>query len=169
MSRSTIESVPGDLANKDIDKVAEVRVTEVGFRGGRGALPKVNFYMNARVRLLEKDTYSVIYTRDFQYLSRELPFVDWFNDRSQELLSAYGFALDTLAERILDELFIVTNFPFDSGLWALPGQPEFGSCWFRPLYPELKYTSLWHSIRHNSPGIHVQYTEVDSLQPLFQW
>jgi hypothetical protein len=75
----------------------------------------------------------------------------------------------TLADRILDELFIVTDFPFSTGLWTLPGQPGFGSCWFSPIYPELKHTSLWDSIRHNSPGIKVRYTEVDSLQPLFRW
>jgi len=110
-----------------------------------------------------------MYSRDFQYLSRERPFAEWFSDGSKELLSGFRQAMATLAERIDDELFVVTSFPFDSGLWVFPGQPEFGSCWFRPIYPELRYTSLWYSIRHNAPGIQILYPEVDSLQPLLRW
>jgi hypothetical protein len=158
-----------DLAKQDINTVVEVQITEAGFRGGSGSQPRVRFYLNARIRLLTNDNATQIYTRDFQYLSRECPFAEWFSDGSKGLLSGFEQAMGTLADRIVDELFIVTDFPFDSGLWALPGQPEFGCCWFRPIYPELKYTSLWHSIRHNSPGIHIRYTEVDSLQPLFRW
>jgi hypothetical protein len=158
-----------DLAKQDIDTAMEVQITEAGFRGGSGFQPSVRFYLNARIRLLATHNGTEIYTRDFQYLSREHPFAEWFSDGSKELLSGFGQAMVTLADRIVDELFIVTNFPFDTGLWALPGQPEFGSCWIRPIYPELKYTSLWYSIRHNSPGINICYTEVDSLQPLFRW
>jgi hypothetical protein len=159
----------GDLSKQGINTVVEVQFTETGFRGGSGFQPSVRFYLNARIRLLATDSGTEIYTRDFQYLSRERPFAEWFSNGSKELLLVFRQAMVTLADRIVDELFIVTNFPFDSGSWAFPGQPEFGSCWFRPIYPELKHTSLWYSIQHNSPGINVRYTEVDSLQPLFRW
>ena len=158
-----------DLSKQGINTAVEVQVTEAGFRGGSGFQPNVSFYLNAHIRVIAADNGMEIYTRDFQYLSLERPFVEWFSDGSKELSSGFTQAMVTLSHRIVDELFIVTDFPFDSGLWALPGQPEFGSCWFRPIYPELKYTSLWHSIRHNLPGIHIRYTEVDSLQPLFKW
>jgi hypothetical protein len=162
-------SALGDLSKQDIDTLVEVQVTEAGFRGGSGIQPLVSFYLNAHIRLLATDNGTEIYTRDFQYLGRERPFVEWFSDGFRELLSGFRQAVFNLADRIVDELFIMTSFPFDSGIWALPGQAEFGSCWFRPIYPELKYTSLWHSIRHNSPGIHIRYSEVDSLQPLLKW
>jgi hypothetical protein len=158
-----------DLAKQDINTVVEVQITEAGFRGGSSSQPRVRFYLNARIRLLTTDNVTEIYTRDFQYLSREHPFAEWFSDGSRELLSGFEQAMVTLADRIVDELFIVTDFPFSTGLWAFPGQPEFGSCWFRPIYPELKYTSLRYSIRHNSRGIEIRYPEVDSLQPLFRW
>lgn len=164
-----IPSALGDLSKQGIRTAMEVQVTEAGFRGGSGSEPSVSFYLNARIRLLATETGTEIYTRDFQYLSRQRPFEQWFTDGSRELLAGFKQAMVTLGDRIVDELFIVTNFPFDSGLWAFPGQPEFGSCWFRPIYPELKYTSLWHSIQHNSPGINIRYTEVDSLQPLLRW
>jgi hypothetical protein len=166
---SDITSAFGDLSKQGINTAVEVRITEAGFRGGSGIQPSVSFYLNARLRLIPTDTGKEIYTRDFQYLSRERLFTEWFSDGAEEFLSDFRQAMVTLADRIVDELFIVTNFPFDSGLWALPGQAEFGSCWFRPIYPELEYTSLWHSIQHNSPGIHIRYTEVDSLKPLLAW
>ena len=158
-----------DLTGRGIDTVVEVRVTEAGFLGGSGSDPEVSFYLNARVRLVAPDTGQEIYTRDFQYLSRQLQFADWFAEGSKELAAAFEEAVEVLSERILDELFLVTDFPFDSGLWALPGVDAFGSCWFRPLYPEVRYTSLWYSIRHNAPGIHIRYTAVDSHRPLLKW
>ena len=169
LSSSDSTSVWGDGARQGINTVVEVQFTEAGFRGGSGSQPKVSFYLNVHIRLFAADTQTEMYSRDFQYLSRERPFAEWFSDGAKELLSGFSQAMVTLAERIVDELFVVTNFPFGSGLWAFPGQPEFGTCWFRPIYPELKYTSLWYSIRHNAPGIHMRYPEVDSLQPLFQW
>lgn len=159
----------GDLIFQGITTLVEVQVTEAGFRGGSGSQPEVNFYLNAHLRLLSTATGEVIYTRDFQYLGRARPFAAWFSDDAQALRAAFGESIESLSERILDELFVVTKFPFDSGLWALPGQPEFGSCWFRPLYPALDYTSLWDSIRRYEPGMHIRYTPVDSLQPVLRW
>ena len=158
-----------DFSKQGFDTIVEVQIIEAGFRGGSGAKPSVRFYLNVHIRLLSTNNQKELYTRDFQFLSRELPFPEWFSDGSKELISVFKHAVMTLAERIVDELFLVTNFPFDSGLWALPGHPAFGTCWFRPIYPELKYSSLWYSIRHDSPGIHVLYPEVDSVQPLLKW
>lgn len=157
------------LATQGVDTLVETEITEAGFRGGSGSQPKVRFYLNARIRLRTSGDGRELYTRDFQYLSRERPFADWFASGSQALQTAFREGVDGLAGRVVDELFLVTKFPFDSGLWAMPGQPEFGTCWFRPLYPEYRFTSLWHSIRHNEPGISIIYTRVDSLQPELSW
>lgn len=93
------------------------------------------------------------------------------------LLLAEGFrhAVASLAERILDELFIITDFPFASGLWAMPNSPEFGICWFRPLYPERRLRPLSTSVRegllHPLTGEEqmlrdmIVYTPVGSLRP----
>lgn len=158
-----------DWLQQGIETVVEVQITDAGFRGGRGSHPNVSFFMNARIRLLATHTGKEIYTRDFQFLSRERPFKEWFSDNSRDLISGFQQAMGVLAERIVDELFIVTNFPFDSGLWAFPGQPEFGTCWFQPLYPEIKYSSLWDSMRKNEPGIKILYTPVNSLRPVLKW
>lgn len=164
-STSTYE----EFSKQSLDTLVEVQITEAGFRGGSGAKPSVRFYLSVHIRLLSTNDQTELFARDFQFLSRELPLEEWFLDSSRELISVFKHAVMTLSERIVDELFLVTDFPFDSGLWALPGQPEFGTCWFRPIYPELKYSSLWYSIRHNSPGIHALYPEVNSVQPLLKW
>jgi hypothetical protein len=49
-------------------------------------------------------------------------------EKNEKLLSGFKQAMIILANRIVDELFIVTSFPFDSGIWALPSQPQFGYC-----------------------------------------
>jgi len=160
---------PTTGAGHVVDSVVEIRITDAGFRGGRGAEPEVRLYLNARIRLLAAATGAEIYTRDFQFMSQQRPFADWFADGSRQLTAGFAQAVDVLAERIVDELFLVTGFPFSSGLWALPGQPEFGTCWFRPIDPGLRYSTLWDSIRHNEPGIKIRYTAVDSLRPLLRW
>ena len=158
-----------ELVKRNIDTTVEVQVTEAGFRGGSGAHPKVRFYLNAHIRLLNAKTGVELYTRDFQYLSHERPFAEWFANSSKELSAGFQQAMVMLADQIVDELFHVTRFPFESGLWALPGTPEFGCCWFRPLYPAVQYTSLWHQMRTNSPGIDIIYTSVDTRQPALKW
>jgi len=157
------------FSKQGFDTIVEVQIKEAGFRGGSGSQPNVRFYLNVSIRLVSAGNGTELYTRDFQFLSHELLFVEWFFEGSKQLISVFKQAVENLADRILDELFLITSFPFDSGLWALPSQPEFGTCWFRPIYPELHYSSLWYSISHNSPGIHVLFTEVDSLQPTLKW
>jgi hypothetical protein len=169
ISTPGVTAVYSDWQKQGIDTVVEVQVTDAGFRGGRGANPQVSFFMNTRIRLVAVNSGTEIYTRDFQYLSRERLFEEWFVDGAGALTANFKQALDVLSERIVDELFIVTDFPFTSGLWAFPGQPEFGTCWFQPLYPEIKYTSLWDSMRSKEPGAKIRYTQVDSLQPLLKW
>lgn len=157
------------LASRGIDTVLEIRVTEAGFQGGEGARPRIRFYMNAAIRLVDTRTGLQRFGRDFHQLSEELPFDVWFANGSQRLADEFKHSQAALAERIIDELFLVTDFPFASGLWTLPGQPDFGICWFAPISPKVSYTTLWYSIRHASPGISLLYPEVDSLQPLLEW
>ncbi len=162
-------SAYASLASAGLDTVAEVQVTEAGFQGGAGREPHISFYLNAHVRLLDSRTGNEHYGRDFHYSSQERPFAEWLDNGAVELSLGFEQAQAILAERIVDELFLVTRFPFASGLWALPGQPEFGTCWFRPIQPAIEYSSLWYSIRHNAPGIHMLYPVVTSVQPLLEW
>ncbi len=157
------------LARKGIQTAVEVQVTEAGFQGGSGKEPKIRFYMNADIQVAETATGAKRYERDFHYGSEERPFGMWLAEGGKELSLGFERAQTALAERIVDELFLVTSFPFPSGLWAVPGQPGFGVCWFAPIYPKVERTSLWHSIRHNAPGIHLIYTPVDSTQPALEW
>lgn len=157
------------LADTGLDTLVEIQVTEAGFRGGSRFDPQASFYMNAQLRLLATATGQELYTRDFQFQSRARPFADWFTDGARALSATFDQAITSLADRIADELFVTTHFPFESGILAFPGSTEFGSCWFYPVDPALKYTSLGYSVVHNAPGIHIRYTKANSVEPLLAW
>lgn len=157
------------LSAAGISTTLAMQVTEAGFRGGSRLDPTVRFYLNAHVRLLDTATGTEVYARDFQYLSRARQFEDWFAAGSAAFATTFDEALDRLSDRIADEIFLTTKFPFESGILALPGRSEFGSCWFYPIEPAAHYTSLWYSFSHNAPGVHLRYTRVDSPEPLLRW
>lgn len=163
----------------DVDSIVTIEVTESGFQGGRSANPEVSLYAIARITVSRSADGSLRYQRDFRYDSAPRPYRTWFEDGSRLLADAFQRAVVNLAERILDELFLITDFPFPSGYWAFPGTPEFGVCWFRPLYPEYRQRSMSDSIgegmRHPITGAEVMarnlilYTPVDSLRPTLRW
>lgn len=158
-----------ELARSGVDTLVEVQITDAGFRGGSRFEPDASFYLSAHLRLLATATGEELYTRDFQFLSRARPFENWFVDGSRALTTTFAQAMASLADRISDELFMTTSFPFASGILALPGKREFGSCWFYPVDPAVDYTSLWYSMAHNEPGIHIHYSKVESVDPLLRW
>lgn len=155
-----------------VDTIIEIRVTEAGLLGGSGETPDVRFYMNAHVRLVHAADGVERYSRDFLHTSERRPYAQWFLDDAHRLGEAFQEALDRLSGRILDELLLVTHFPFASGLWAMPGSPEFGTCWFRPLDPAHTLRSFWGSIGKGSEQMitdAILYTPVHSLQPMLEW
>lgn len=170
------DRAPGSIS---VDSIAAIEVTEAGFQGGRGAQPVVSFYAIAQITVRDATDGTLHYQRDFRYDSEPRPFQSWFENGSTVLADGFRRAVASLAERILDELFIVTDFPFDTGLWTMPGRPEFGICWFRPLYPPYRQRSMpasvWEGMRHPLTGEQeiarnlILYTPVDSLRPTLRW
>lgn len=166
-------------AHAGVDSIVAIEVTEAGFQGGRGAQPEVSFYSIARITVRYASDGMPRYQRDFRYDTEPRPFQAWFENGSVLLADSFQRAVSNLSERILDELFIVTDFPFTSGYWALPGTPEFGVCWFRPLYPAYRQrsmsASIWEGMRHPMTGEVemvrnlIIYTPVDSLRPTLRW
>ena len=161
------------LADQGVDTVLEISIPGAGFQGGSGKKPSIFFYMTTRVRFTDPRDHRELYTRDFLYLSHERPFGEWFEGGAKQLALEFERATHGLAERILDELFLVTGFPFPSGLWAVPGDPAFSTCWFRPIYPERRLRPVWAFMLH--PGSldvdkdMLLYPLVDSLQPTLEW
>lgn len=162
-----------------VDSIAAIEVTEVGFQGGRGAQPEVSFYAIAQITVRDAAAGTLHYQRDFRYDSEPRPYRSWFENGSVVLADGFRRAVANLAERVLDELFIVTDFPFDTGLWTLPGAPGFGVCWFQPIHPPYRQRSMpasvWEGMRHPMTGEQamarnlIVYTSVDSLRPTLRW
>jgi hypothetical protein len=161
------------LADQGIDTVLEISIPEAGFQGGEGKKPSIAFYMTTRVRFTAARDGRDLYTRDFLYVSHERLFSEWFDDGAKQLALEFERATQSLAERILDEVFLVTAFPFPSGLWALPGDPAFSTCWFRPIDPDLGLRPVWEFMVHpGSLDVHrdlLLYPLVGSRQPTLEW
>ena len=161
------------LADQGVDTVLEISIPVAGFRGGEGKAPSIAFYMTARVRALRAGDNHEHYARDFLYSSPERSFGDWFADGAAPFAREFESATRALAERILDELFLVTAFPFPSGMWAPPGDPAFSTCWFRPIYPERQLRPLYDFMRHpqvlDPQRDMLLYPVVDSLRPTLEW
>jgi hypothetical protein len=169
---------PGDAlpfceyARDDISTIVQIEVTDAGFQGGTGKRPSIAFYMQARVRIMNTAAGDTLYTRDFRYLSEERMFREWVGDDAKQLAGGFRDAQKDLADRILDELFLVTEFPFDSGQRAFPGQDHYGICWLKPIYPEHRtrsFRSLFLKSADEMRRDMILYSQVDSLQPTLRW
>lgn len=167
------------LHDAGIDSVAAIEVREAGFEGGTGRDPTVHLYMTAHLRVTGTAEGSTRYERDFRFTGQDRRLQDWFSDGSRPLRQAIEGAVTSLAERMLDEMYLVTEFPFDSGLWAFPGSEEYGTCWLGPVYPPHQVKGfgpfLLDNLRHpgRPPGESIKdmipYGRVDSLQPELRW
>jgi len=167
------------LREQGLDTVLLLEVREAGFEGGSGSNPLIHLYLTAHLRLTRVADGVTAYERDFRHAGQERAFGHWFADGPAELEKAFGQAVDDLAGRVLDELYLVTEFPFDSGLWAPPGSEYYGTCFLKPIDPPNRIKPfgrfLWENI--TTPGRApdesirdmILYETVDSRQPLLRW
>jgi len=163
----------GDSAKATHDTRVEVRVPAVGFIGGSGDDPVVHLYVDAELRVVNALTETEAWRRQFRHSSIGRPFHVWVGDGAALLSAELERAQTVLAERIIDEIFVVTEFPFRSGLWAVPGTSEFGCCWFRPVYPAQRRRSFSEFMLHpkalDPRQDSLMVDEVDALQPTLRW
>jgi hypothetical protein len=147
----------------------EVQVVEAGFQGEERAEPRLALYLTARTRLLDGSTRHEHYTRDFRYASIGRPLAEWTAADGRLIAAGLQEAVADLATRILDEVFLLARFPFASGLWALPGTPQFGACWFQPLDPPHGWKSVFAITPSTPPEDFLDYPLVNSTQPVLRW
>ena len=138
--------------------------------GEKEKQPEVRVFMIIKTQVIEVDNGSEIFNRNFEYLSDALPFDEWFSDSAMKFKLEIDRAKKSLSGRIADEIFITTSFPFkDAPVKAMVGKPEYGSCWFYPIYPKIHYKSFFNPLSHQGSGYNLLYTKIDSLQPFFRW
>lgn len=96
-----------ELAAKwDYQTVAEIRVTEAGFESDAGKAPLLHFSMTAEVKLVDTKSGSVLNKQEYRYDGKPLPYNLWFDDNPQKLPEEIAQANRTLANKILDKVFI---------------------------------------------------------------
>ncbi|MGH7404737.1 MAG: hypothetical protein ACREJA_02515 [Candidatus Methylomirabilales bacterium] len=98
------------LTAEAIDTILEVGVTRFGLEG-EGINPLLPLVISTRARLVRVDDGAELYTREWVYRSRKRKFVEWAANNAQPLRDELDRAHQSLAEQIVDELFLVYLIP----------------------------------------------------------
>jgi hypothetical protein len=141
------------LKERDIRAVLEVKVKKLGFEGGKGSDPEITFFMNVQARLIQVPDGIEIYSGIFEHKSKNLKASTWANNDAQLLREEIERSYKNLAERIMEELFLIIDFPLS--YWS-----QHQICMLNPIYPENSYDFFKTSI---------VFEKVHTLQPTFQW
>ena len=99
------ETIVEVAAKWDYQTVAEIRVTEAGFESDPGRAPLLHFSMTAEVKLVDTKSGSVLNKQEYRYDGTPQPYT-WFGDDLQRLPEEIATANRTLANKILDKIFI---------------------------------------------------------------
>jgi len=192
----TTGEYPGyqSLSASGINVVLEGGVTEIGFDGcgkgfdqtmcpGGSDKPLVYLFMIARARLVRVSDGTTIYSNEFRYDSPPRELAEWAASNAEVFSEELELGYRDLAERINDELFLVTpiTLPVPS-YWLLPSDPNYLVCWLRPVYPEAEFrvmsaegwkesfavafSSPLHNRLYLSP---IMFTALDSRRPTLRW
>jgi hypothetical protein len=96
--------------------------------------------MIGRARLVRVADGTTIYSNEFRYDSPPRELADWAASDAEVFSEELERGYRDLAERINDELFLMTpiTLPVPS-YWLLPSDPNYLVCWLRPVYPEAEF------------------------------
>lgn len=160
-----------------VDTVLDIAMTKIGFEGcGPGFFDKkcprasdktlISLFMIARVRLVRVADGATQYERAFFYKSSLREFPHWAANDAQALEVELDRGYQDLAERISDELLMVTPI-------NLPAPAMFSSapCGLPPVYPVFEMISVYKNGQDKTPR-HCDglvFSMVDSLLPTLRW
>jgi len=140
----------GFLNEKGIDTALELSVMSLGCEVGKDW--SIGFFMTVRTRLIRTIDGTEVYCRKFEYKSGNQNFVSWAEFDAQKSREEFACCYKSLAERIVEEVFLLTDLPL--------GPRREGTHGLQPKYPELRY-NFWSTS--------LEFVEVDSVQPELQW
>lgn len=98
------------IVSQGIITILEVSVKKLGLPGV-GINPPLPLVMSAGARLVRVDDGEELYTREWVYMSRKREFVEWAANNAQPLREELERASQTLAEQVVDELFLLYVIP----------------------------------------------------------
>ena len=126
-----------DLHRQGIDSVLAVTVTEVGFSGKA----TISFHMVADIQIMRTANGEQSYKRQFVYQSDEYEARLWARNQANLLGEELHRAYDSLAESVVEQLFLLTGLTIgsrggtgaESGLKGiLGGRDACGLAWISP-------------------------------------
>jgi hypothetical protein len=92
------------------DTFLEVRVAALRFVGG-GINPPLALVMNVETRLVSAEDRGTLYEATLEYRSRTRKFTEWAADNAQPFREELERAVHSLAERIVEEVFLLYLIP----------------------------------------------------------
>jgi len=98
------------VTSQGVDTVLEIGVEKLGLPGG-GINPPLSLIMNAHARLVRATDGMELYARTWIYRSGTRKFVEWAADNAQPLHEELERAYQSLAEQVVDELFLLYLIP----------------------------------------------------------
>lgn len=113
-----------NLGAKAIDTVLEVSVLKFGLEG-KGINPPLALTMTERTRLIRAADGKVLYDHRLTYSGAKRKFVDWSTDNAQPLREELERCCRHLAERIIEEAFLLyvpgESEEYRRGEWSAEG------------------------------------------------
>jgi hypothetical protein len=145
------------IRDHDIDIVIEVSVNKLGFQGGEGSDPELSFFMLASVRVIRPADGVQLYLGVSEYDSRPRKVSQWARNGATPLQKEFENAYASLAEWIVEQLFLLYDFHTDS-TWSTNL-----NCMLQPYAPPMVGSDK-EFFSHKR-----KFSKVDSLQSTFQW
>ena len=142
------------LHTERIDTILEAGITEIGFGGcgkgfdqqlcpGGSDKPMVYLFMIGRARLVRVTEGTQIYSNEFRYDSPPRELAEWAASNAEVFSEELERGYRDLAERINDELFMVTPIALPvPSYWHFPTDNrslDYLTCWLHPIYPESEH------------------------------
>ena len=137
------------LSEKGMDAALEVSVVSLLYEARKDM--SIGFSMTVRTRLIRTIDGTEVNSRKFEYKSANENFINWMDIDAQKLREEFDCFYKSLAETIVEEMFLLADLPLGSK-WE-------GTRGLRPMYPELSYDFEGD----------LKYLEVVSRQPELQW
>lgn len=116
----------GSLADTGIDTVVEVAVTDIGVNGPWDVNPPLNFIMKAQVRVVRTSVDQEYYAAEYEYNRGERTFSGWAADNAVPFLMELDRAYQDIAEKVVEELFLIYLSPVAEEFSLLRRPPIFG-------------------------------------------
>ena len=191
------------LRSASVNTVLEIAITEIGFEScgpGKGPVvvniyrvstaagceddPKgrlVDLFLSAQARLVRVADGAELFVRTFRYTSARREIPRWVAKDGRLLAEEFELAFRELAERMHDEVLLVTSIelPVPSN-WGQPGSDSSsaGMCWLAPEYPKaipIAWSEMLSGIGTLSrpadlcPTSALHFTVIDTLRPTLRW